>query len=59
VPVASLGDLQLDPSGAIGPGSSAADVAAWMPGDPPTDLDGTMRPTTEGAPDYAGADRPD
>ena len=33
------------------------DVALWVDGDPPTDIDGTPRPAKEG-PDYAGADIP-
>jgi hypothetical protein len=30
----------------------------WQTGDPATDIDGDARPTTDGTPDYAGADVP-
>lgn len=40
-------------------GSSAADVAVWMDGDPLTDINGVMRPAMIDSPDYAGADLPD
>jgi len=33
------------------------DIARWESGDPTTDLDGTLRPTTDEAPDVAGAHR--
>ena len=37
----------------------AIDTAAqWTSGDPPTDIDGDPRPTTDGAMDFAGADVP-
>jgi hypothetical protein len=39
-------------------GAPFADVAQWNTGDPTTDIDGEPRPTTDGATDYAGADRP-
>jgi hypothetical protein len=35
-----------------------ATAARWNTGDPPTDIDGDPRPTTDGSPDYAGADVP-
>jgi hypothetical protein len=36
---------------------AAIDTAAtWQTGDPTTDIDGDPRPTTDGAPDFAGAD---
>lgn len=35
-----------------------ATLAKWKEGDPRTDFDGTPRPNTDGADDYAGADRP-
>lgn len=38
--------------------SEFADVATWELGDPPFDFDGTDRPNTDGAADYAGADVP-
>jgi len=33
-------------------------AAKWQAGDPPTDIEGDPRPTTDGSDDYAGADRP-
>ena len=33
-------------------------AAIWQSGDPTTDIDGDLRPTTPGTPDYAGADIP-
>lgn len=33
-------------------------VAIWRTGDPPTDIDGAPRPTSDNTPDYAGADLP-
>ncbi|NJK31001.1 MAG: hypothetical protein HC927_00555 [Deltaproteobacteria bacterium] len=33
-------------------------AATWQTGDPKTDIDGHARPTTDGTPDYAGADVP-
>jgi hypothetical protein len=35
-----------------------ADIAQWSTGDPLTDIDGDLRPTDDGSPDYAGADVP-
>jgi hypothetical protein len=35
-----------------------ATTALWEAGDPPTDIDGDERRTTDGATDFAGADRP-
>lgn len=35
-----------------------ADIAQWQDGDPATDIDGGVRPSDDGAPDYAGADIP-
>jgi hypothetical protein len=38
---------------------AAIDTAAtWQTGDPTTDIDGEPRPTTDGSPDFAGADVP-
>ncbi len=33
-------------------------AATWQTGDPKTDIDGDLRPTTDGTADYAGADIP-
>jgi hypothetical protein len=33
-------------------------AAQWQSGDPATDIDGELRPTEDGSPDYAGADVP-
>lgn len=33
-------------------------AAQWHAGDPSTDIDGDLRPTVDGTPDYAGADVP-
>jgi hypothetical protein len=35
-----------------------ATTAQWTTGDPLTDIDGDLRPTVDGMPDYAGADVP-
>ena len=35
-----------------------ADIAVWELGDPPFDFEGDDRPSTDGAPDFAGADVP-
>ncbi len=32
-------------------------AATWLDGDPATDIEGDARPTTDGMPDFAGADR--
>ena len=32
------------------------DVAVWQDGDPPFDFDGEGRPSSNGSPDYPGAD---
>ena len=40
------------------PDTGLATLAKWKDGDPRTDFDGTERPNTDGADDYAGADRP-
>lgn len=40
-----------------GDGAKLKDVALWEIGDPPTDYDGTARPTVNSTPDVAGADR--
>jgi hypothetical protein len=42
----------------VGIGPPFADVAQWQAGDPPVDIDGDLRPTDDGSPDYAGADVP-
>jgi hypothetical protein len=47
-------DYLLDPTKP--PGSAFA--AIWTDGDPKTDINGTLRPTSDGTPDYAGADVP-
>ena len=50
----ATGDFRLSTSG----DTTFADVAEWREGDPPTDIDGHPRPTTDGQPDHAGADVP-
>jgi hypothetical protein len=47
------GNFHLDTPPAI-----LASTAQWNTGDPPTDIDGDLRPTDDGSPDYAGADVP-
>lgn len=37
--------------------TALATVGRWLAGDPATDFDGDLRPTQDGAPDFAGADR--
>lgn len=49
---APAGDFHVAPAG-----TPFEDVALWMAGDPPTDIDGDARPDTDGTPDFAGADR--
>lgn len=39
-------------------GAPFKDVATWTVEDPRTDYNGDLRPTNDGDPDYAGADRP-
>ncbi len=39
-------------------GAPFKDIATWTAQDPGTDYDGDPRPTNDGDPDYAGADRP-
>jgi hypothetical protein len=34
------------------------DIAQWITGDPPTDLDDTLRPSVDGTADHAGAHKP-
>ncbi len=46
------GDLSLNSAGDF------EDVAAWEQGDPPFDFEGDLRPSRDGAADYAGADIP-
>lgn len=41
----------------VGDGGKLKDVALWEIGDPPTDYNGTARPTIDASPDVAGADR--
>ena len=48
----ALGDFHL--SGTHPPAIETA--AIWQSGDPTTDIDGDARPSTEGSPDFAGAD---
>jgi hypothetical protein len=48
------GNLHLSASG----GTEFANVATWLTGDPPFDIDGQARPNVDGAPDFAGADVP-
>jgi hypothetical protein len=43
---------------AIKAGAPFEDVAVWLTGDPTGDYDGDARPGSDGAKDYAGADRP-
>ncbi|MEX1361811.1 MAG: hypothetical protein AB1Z98_01700 [Nannocystaceae bacterium] len=50
----SGGDFSLTTSG----DETFIDIAQWNEGDSSTDIDGDPRPTTDGAPDYAGADVP-
>jgi hypothetical protein len=40
------------------PDTPLADLAVWKSGDPATDFNGDPRPLSDGADDYAGADRP-
>ena len=40
------------------PPGMLATTARWTTGDPPTDIDGNLRPTMDDAADYAGADVP-
>jgi hypothetical protein len=48
------GDLHLSATGS----TQFADIAAWLVGDPPFDLDGDARPDEDGSSDFAGADVP-
>ena len=48
------GDYRLQNDGLM----DFADVAQWQTGDPSTDIQGQDRQTTNGDPDYAGADSP-
>jgi len=48
------GDLRLSNAGA----NVFADIGQWQAGDPPTDLDDSLRPTVDGTADYVGAQRP-
>lgn len=50
----ATGDFALSMTGAV----VFADIAVWQAGDPPTDIDGDPRPTTDGTSDYAGGDVP-
>ncbi len=50
----ATGDFSLTPMGT----TTFQDIAQWQDGDPLTDIDGTARPGTNGASDYAGADVP-
>ncbi|PRQ09168.1 right-handed parallel beta-helix repeat-containing protein [Enhygromyxa salina] len=51
---ASNGDFSLD--AATYP-DQISGMANWRTGDPRTDIDGNLRPTADGTPDFAGADR--
>jgi hypothetical protein len=51
--VDATNDFHLTPAGA----KVFADIAEWTLGDPPTDIDGDLRPTDDASPDFAGADR--
>jgi hypothetical protein len=48
------GNLHLSATGS----TQFADIATWLLGDPPFDLDGDARPDRDGTPDFAGADVP-
>lgn len=48
----SMGDYHLG----LGAPTDISTAAVWQTGDPETDIDGNARPTTDGTPDYAGAD---
>lgn len=48
-----IGDLHLSNVAPI----SAASAGRWSQGDPLVDFDGDPRPTTDGSPDFVGADR--
>ncbi len=50
----SSGNYSLTPAGQ----AEFANIAIWETGDPPFDFDGDLRPTEDGAMDYAGADVP-
>ena len=58
MPIASYGALMLDANWEIGAGSSAANIALRVEGDPSTDINGVARPNV-GENDFAGADLPD
>ena len=45
-------DFHLTPTGQ----TQFANIAVWEEGDPPFDFEGELRPNTDGAGDYAGAD---
>lgn len=55
MPVIDDSGLFFDAGYEIGMGSVASDVALWLDGDPPTDINGVARPTTNSTPDDAGA----
>jgi hypothetical protein len=48
------GDLRLSAEG----DGVFEDIAQWITGDPPTDLDDTLRPSIDGTADHAGAHKP-
>ncbi|MCA9656124.1 MAG: hypothetical protein KC501_39840 [Myxococcales bacterium] len=52
----AAGDFSLTTMGMPSGASVFANVAVWQAGDPDVDIDGTPRPTTDGAMDFAGAD---
>ncbi|PCC68871.1 hypothetical protein SAMN02745121_07600 [Nannocystis exedens] len=60
--VDSLASIFADYAGGsyhLGPGAALLDHSAvWQIGDPTVDIDGEPRTAVEGAPDFAGADRP-
>lgn len=48
------GNFDLTPAGE----AQFSNIAEWNTGDPPTDIDGSPRPTVDGTPDVAGAHLP-
>lgn len=54
----NAGDFSLTTMGMPSGADTFVDIAEWQLGDPATDIDGDLRPTTDQTPDYAGADIP-
>jgi len=50
----NAGDLSLTALGEM----TFSELASWREGDPPTDIDGDLRPTMDDTPDFPGADIP-